>query len=86
MLISEHAGELWKAGGGGTLQGFETLKNESEVQEIALRGEAGSRRHALILASLVCSSAGAESVPGHDSNVLQPSWKSHVTAAADLSD
>lgn len=57
------------------------LKNESEVQEIVLRGAAGSRRRAVFLALLVASFVGAENVPGRDSNTLQLSWKSHVTAS-----
>lgn len=38
----------------------------------------------MILASLVASSVGAESVPGPDLNMLQLSWKSHVTASKTL--
>ena len=64
-----------------TRRGFKTLKNESEVQEIALEGEARSRRHAVILASLVASFVGAKSMLGRDPNMLQLSWKSHVTAS-----
>lgn len=87
---------MGRAEWGGTLvKASKLLKNESEVQKIALRGEAGGRSHAGILASPVAGFVGcrkrAETWLEHAAAALEKPrncklCKWNITAAADLTD